>query len=79
MWAYHSVDGWYLATYPEHYRKHICHIKTTNSEKFTDTVQFRHKNIINPTITHSNNITAAIADCSKAFKNMGNNNGADEI
>ena len=37
-WAYHSVDGWYLATSTEHYRTHLCHIKTTNSERFTDTV-----------------------------------------
>ena len=22
-WAYHSVDGWYLATSPEHYRTHL--------------------------------------------------------
>ena len=31
MWAYHSVDGWYLVTSPEHYLTHLCHIKTTNS------------------------------------------------
>ena len=35
-WAYHSVHGWYLATSPEHYRTHLCHIKTTNSERFTE-------------------------------------------
>ncbi len=39
-WAYHSVDGWYLATSPEHYRMHLCHIKSARSERFTDTVQF---------------------------------------
>ena len=22
-WAYHSVDGWYLDTSPEHYRTHL--------------------------------------------------------
>ena len=30
-WAYQTVEGWYLATSPEHYRTHICHIKSTNS------------------------------------------------
>ena len=58
-WAYHSVDGWYLATSPEHYRTHLCHIKTTNSESFTDIAQFSHQNITKPTITHANKIMAA--------------------
>ena len=42
-WSYHSVDGWYLSTSPEHYRTHRCHIKSTKSERFTDTIQFNHK------------------------------------
>ena len=28
-WAYHTVDGWYLATSPENYQTHRCHIKST--------------------------------------------------
>ena len=78
-WAYHSVDGWYLATSPEHYRTHLCHIKTTNSERFTNTAQFSHQKITKPTITHADKIMAAIADCNKAIKNMGSNFGADEM
>ena len=78
-WEYHSVDGWYLATLPEHYHTHLCHIKTTNSERFTDTAQFSHKNITKPTITHANKVMAAIADCDKAIKNMVSNNGTDEM
>ena len=46
-WAYHSVDGWYLFTSPEHYRTHNCHIKHTKSERLSDTVQFQHKRITN--------------------------------
>ena len=30
-WSYHSVNGCYLATSPEHYRTHRYHIKFTNS------------------------------------------------
>ena len=78
-WAYHSVDGYYLSTALEHYHTHLCHIKTTNSERFTDTAQFIHQNIIKPTITHADKIMAAIADCNKAIKNMGSNDGADEL
>ena len=76
-WAYHSVDVWYLATSLEHYRTHLCHINTTNSERFTNIAQFSHQNITKPTITHADKIMAAIADCNKAIKNMGSNDGAD--
>ena len=30
-WEYHTVKVWYLATSPEHYRTHRCHIKSTNN------------------------------------------------
>ena len=74
--AHHSVEGWYMATSPEHYRTHICHIKTTNSKRFKDNAQFSHQKITKPAITHADKIMAAIADCNKAIKNMGINNGA---
>jgi hypothetical protein len=41
-WAYHSVDGWYLFTSPEHYPTHNCHIKHTKNEQLSDTVLFQH-------------------------------------
>ena len=78
-WTYHSVDGWYLATFPEHYRTHLFHIKRTNMERFTDTAQFSHKNITKPTITHADKIMAVIADCAKSIKKLGSNNGAGEM
>ena len=78
-WAYHSVDGWYLATSPENYRTNLCHIKTTNSEIFTDTAQFSHQKITKPTITHADKIMSVIADCNKAIKKMSSNDGADEL
>ena len=78
-WAYHSVDGWYLATSPEHYRTHSCHIKSIKSERFTETSQVRHKKITLPTITHADNIMAAIGDCTKVIKNAGNSSGTYEI
>jgi hypothetical protein len=69
-WAYHSVDGWYLFTSPEHYRTHTCHIKHTKSERLSDTVQFQHKRITNPTITHANKVMLALAECVKAIKGL---------
>jgi hypothetical protein len=72
-WAYHSVDGWYLFTSPEHYRTHNCHIKHTKSERLSDTVQFQHKCITNPTITHTNKVMHALDDCVKALQGMTRN------
>ena len=69
-WAYHSVDGWYLFTSPEHYRTHNCHIKHSKSERLSDTVQFQHKRITNPTITHADKVMHALADCVKALQGM---------
>ena len=48
-WAYQSVDGWYIATSPEHYRTLLCYVKSTKSERFTNTAQFSHKHITCPT------------------------------
>ncbi len=31
-WAYPSVNGWYLSSSREHYRTHVCHIKSTKSD-----------------------------------------------
>ena len=67
-WAYHLMARWYLATSPEHFWTHLCHIKSTKGERFTDAAQFNHKKITRPTITHADNIMAAISDCTKSIK-----------
>ncbi len=69
-WAFHSVDKWYLFTSPEHYHTHNCHVKHTKSERLSDTVQFQHKRIINPSITHADKVMHALADCIKAIQGM---------
>jgi len=73
-WSYHSVDGWYLATSPKHYRVHNCYVKTTQAERLTDTIQFKHKNITNPTISPHDKIMHALANCKMAIKGMMNEN-----
>ena len=78
-WAYNTVDGWYLATSPEHYRTHRCHIKTTRNEQLTDTVHFSHRKLTQPTITHADKVMAEVADCAKSIKNLGNGNGSKEM
>ena len=67
-WAYHSANGWYLYTSPEHYYTHACHIKSTKSKRLTDTIQFKHKHITNPTVTHAEKAMKAMAKCVKALQ-----------
>jgi hypothetical protein len=69
-WAYRLVDGWYLFTSPEHYRTTNCHIKHTKSKQLSNTVQFQHKRITNPTITHANKVMQALAECVKDIQGM---------
>ena len=76
-WAYHSIDGWYLSTSPEHYRTHVCHIKHTNNERLSYTVQFKHKHITIPSLTYTNKIMRALSHCIQAFEGKeSNGNGA---
>jgi hypothetical protein len=72
-WAFHSLDGWYLNTSPEHYRVHNCHIKSTRAERLSDTVQFKHKHITNPTLSHSDKLMNALANCKAALMGKINN------
>ena len=67
-WAFHSVDGWYIGTSAEHYRVHRCHIKSTRSERLSDTVQFMHKELTNPTLTPTDKLIKALADCAAALR-----------
>ena len=68
-----------METSPEHYRTHICHIKSTNIERFADTIHFNHKKLPRPTITHTDKVMAVISDCVKAIKNLGNGNVGKEM
>ena len=70
-WQYHSVDGWYLYTSPNHYQTHACHIKNTKKERLTNTVDFQHKRITNPTITHADKVMHAIQQVIREIKKLG--------
>ncbi|EJK62273.1 hypothetical protein THAOC_17120, partial [Thalassiosira oceanica] len=78
-WAYHSVDGWYLSHSPEHYRTANCHIKTTRAERLSDTVQYKCKNITNPTVTVADKLMKAIGDCQRAINNVGSNSDENQL
>ena len=77
-WAYHTVDGWYINTSPEHYRTHTCHIKETRSERFSDTVDFKHKRITNPSITNADKVMVAIREVVKTINGLGGQGASTE-
>ncbi len=70
-WQYHSLDGWYLYTLPNHYQTHAYYIKTTKKEQLTNTVDFQHKQITNPTITHADKVMHAIQQVIREIKKLG--------
>ena len=78
-WSFHSVDGWYIDTSPEHYRTHRCHIKSTNSDRFSDTVDFQHKRITNPTISPADKIMNAISACIQTIKGLSDFKTNDDL
>jgi hypothetical protein len=77
--AYHSIDGWYLFTSPEHYPTHMCHVKATKSECHLDTIHFKHKNITNPTITHADKVMQALVECVKTIIGATGGTTAQEV
>jgi hypothetical protein len=78
-WSFHSVDSWYIDTSPKHYRTHRCHIKDTKSDRFSDTVEFEHKRITNPTISPADKIMNAISSCIKTIEGMSNFKSNDDL
>ncbi len=78
-WAYHSIDGWYLFTSPEHYCTHTCYVKATKSERHSDNVHFKHKNITNPTVTHADKVMQALAECVKIITGATGGTSAQEV
>lgn len=78
-WSYHSVDGWYLFTSPDHYRVHNCHTKSTKSERLSDTEQFQHKSITNPSLTPADKLMNVLAIFKVMLKSQGNDNSNQQL
>ncbi len=78
-WAENTTDGWYLQTSPEHYRCHKIHVKKTNSERVSDSVFFKHKNITQPTLSMADLLKKAINNLAHALKGRRNTNRIKEM
>ena len=71
-WADHSIDGWYLGAAMEHYRCHAIFVKKTRAECISDTVFFKHRCIMQPSLTPEDIITKALQDITTALKRKSN-------
>jgi hypothetical protein len=78
-WAANLSDGWYLRTSAEHYRCHVIYAKNTLCKRITDTVNFKHKYITEPTLTPENTIVKALNDLTLALKERRNKKGIEEM
>jgi hypothetical protein len=79
IWAENSVDEWYLRTSPEHYQCHVIYVKHMRSERVSDTVHFRHKHIMQPTLTLEDTVVKALNDLTHTLKERRNTKGTLEI
>ena len=54
-------------------------MKSTKGERLTDTIHFNRKHITNPTITHTDKVVEAIAECVKVVQGVTNTDATLEI
>jgi hypothetical protein len=57
----------------------MCHVKATKSERHSDTIRFKHKNITNPTITHADKEMQELAECVKTITGATGGTTAQEV
>lgn len=50
----------------DHYISHIIHVKGTTTDRFSETVFFKHKYLTNPTVTHVDTVVDAARALCKA-------------
>ena len=75
-WAFHTLKGFYLFTSGDHYRTHNMYITTTRDERLSDTVNFMHRSITHPVITHGDQVINALARLVKRVDKMTRKNTA---
>ncbi|KAL7479192.1 hypothetical protein ACHAW6_007448, partial [Cyclotella cf. meneghiniana] len=63
----HATDGWYIKTSSEHYRCHIIFVQKMQQMRITDTEYFKHKYLMQPTLTAQEGIVKAIQDLTLAI------------
>ena len=67
-WEERSLDGWYLGTSLDHYRCHRVYVKNSKDERISNTINFKHRYITQPTVTPVDMAIKAIEHLTKALK-----------
>ena len=67
-WEERSLDGWYIGTSLDHYRCHRVYVKNTRDERISNTINFKHRYITQPTVTPIDMAVKAIKDLTKVLK-----------
>ena len=69
-WASHTTSGYYLGNSKEHYRCHQIYISDTRHTRVCDTVFFKHKYLMMPTITPADALIKAMNNLVNAISGV---------
>ena len=61
-WGLRAQRGWYIGYAPDHYRLHTFVDNITKAECVSGAVEFKHKRITNPQLSHDDKIMRAYQD-----------------
>ena len=61
-WDFHTKSAWYLYTSKEHYKTHVCALKSTKTERLVDTAVFHNRRRTAKPLTHGNVVVKAAED-----------------
>ena len=79
LWGANTINGLYLQTSQEHYRCYVIYAKQTRSKRVSDTVFFKTKYIMQPTLTQADVISKALNDLTQALKGKSNQQRLEQI
>ena len=67
-WDFRGNDGWGVGVSTEHYRCQRVVAKATKAEQISDTVEFRHQYLTQPTITYDDRVLHGMQNLTGALK-----------
>ena len=59
-WDFRSKDGWSIGVSLKHYRFQVVTLKLSKSTVISDTTEFRHHHITQPTVTPADRVTRGL-------------------
>ena len=78
-WGSRARKGWYIGCALDHYRLHTLVDKVTKAEYVSGAVDFKHKRITNPQLSHDDKIMRAYQDLQAKVTGKPNTRGAADL